>query len=275
MGSKNGTYINRQRICGEVMLHAGDRVKIANVLLEWQQYFPTPVRSQPKPSNSWRWIVGTAATAAILLVAGLSFLNREQVAGRNIVFEGKYPPVKTIAYTENGKEYEIEAYSGQIVMFFQSNMSYSKEIISQNGGKIISQIPAMQYFLVEVGKGNENIFLQNVKTNSAVSYAFLHMPEYPCSANLHIIDNTEYEQDGHIHGQIVSASAMACCESCTFANEHNIAVKGEDHKIANLDGIHDRTFFSYTNNELIIDDKSNTAPWGREYIANRVFKRIK
>ncbi|MDR1552071.1 MAG: hypothetical protein LBS69_01230 [Prevotellaceae bacterium] len=45
--------------------------------------------------------------------------------------------------------------------------------------------------------------------------------------------------------------------------------------ICNLDGINDETVFSFTNNTLTLDDKGNTAPWGRQYVANRIFKRIK
>ena len=39
--STNGTYVNGQRIGGEVELHHGDTVKIGNTILDWEDHFPT------------------------------------------------------------------------------------------------------------------------------------------------------------------------------------------------------------------------------------------
>lgn len=39
--SSNGTYVNGQRINGEVELHHGDTVKIGNTIIGWEEYFPT------------------------------------------------------------------------------------------------------------------------------------------------------------------------------------------------------------------------------------------
>lgn len=39
--STKGTYVNGQRIDGEVELHHGDTVKIGNTILDWEDYFPT------------------------------------------------------------------------------------------------------------------------------------------------------------------------------------------------------------------------------------------
>jgi hypothetical protein len=217
MGSKNGTYINRQRIYGEVVLHVGDRVKIANVLLEWQRYFPAPVRPQPMPSNNW-WVWGVAAAVVVTLlvvVGGLLFYSHN--SSREIIFDGKYPPVKTIAYTENGKEYETEAFAGQLEMIFDENVSIksARSQIKALGGRVIAQIPNMHYFLVEVRQGGEAYFLHRAKNSSGVSFVNLHVPLYPCHATIAVIDNFSYvNEEGHIHGNNVSEAARIGCDNC-------------------------------------------------------------
>ncbi|MDR1544550.1 MAG: hypothetical protein LBS50_09145 [Prevotellaceae bacterium] len=35
---------------------------------------------------------------------------------KNIIFDGKYPPLKVITYTENSKSYEIEAVAGHCLL---------------------------------------------------------------------------------------------------------------------------------------------------------------
>lgn len=45
-GSKNGTYINGQKIHGEVRLSPSDVVRIGNTTLPWKSYFPTASFSQ-------------------------------------------------------------------------------------------------------------------------------------------------------------------------------------------------------------------------------------
>ena len=211
--STNGTFVNGRRITGEVKLHQNDIVQIGNTRLQWQQYFKTDM--PPKPNYIWIWGVAATVVSIIFLVGGLLFYNH--YSQRDIIFEGEYPPVKTITITENGEEYAIGAFAGQLEVIFAENVpiNSARSQIKSLGGKIIAQIPDMHYFLVEVAEGSEAYFLQQVKNISKVSYAFLHTPLFPCHANIAVIDNFSYiNEDGNIHGDNVAEAARIGCDNC-------------------------------------------------------------
>jgi hypothetical protein len=86
-GSKNGTFVNNRQITGEARLNPNDAVRIGNITLQWQGYFPagSPVASPQPPVNvvkphtkKWNFqkifrIVMTVITA-IVSIAGLVFM---------------------------------------------------------------------------------------------------------------------------------------------------------------------------------------------------------
>jgi len=75
LGSTNGTFVNEQRITGEVRLQVNDSVKIGNTILPWRSYFnsiqlinPSDENDpEPKPKHTI-WCV--AAVAAFMLLVG-------------------------------------------------------------------------------------------------------------------------------------------------------------------------------------------------------------
>lgn len=76
LGSTNGTYVNGQRISGEVRLQPSDEVRIGQTILPWQNYFVTssqsptvnpPLLPQPHKPKTWLYIV---IGAALLLMIG-------------------------------------------------------------------------------------------------------------------------------------------------------------------------------------------------------------
>ena len=77
LGSTNGTYVNGQRICGEVRLGLDDEVRIGQTILPWQNYFsissqrPTvnpPLPPQPPKPKTWIYIV--IGVVLLLLIGG-------------------------------------------------------------------------------------------------------------------------------------------------------------------------------------------------------------
>ncbi len=80
LGSTNGTYVNGQRISGEVRLQLGDEVRIGQTVLPWQNYFVTssqppivnpPMPPQPpKPNPNRTWIYIVIGAALFLLIGG-------------------------------------------------------------------------------------------------------------------------------------------------------------------------------------------------------------
>jgi len=199
-GSTNGTYVNGQRITGEVQLNWNDTVQIGNTLLQWQDYFRTGKLS--KSNNTWIWGLVAAVAVIIFIVGGWLFYNH--YSQRNIIFSGEYPPVKTITYTENGESYDIEAVEGHILMYFADGTSYfkAKNLIEQHNGKIIEQMPKFDYYLVEVAKGTESDFISQMRQEPSVEYVFLNTV-YQYLSNVYILDNFKDTEEsmGIPHGE--------------------------------------------------------------------------
>lgn len=222
--STNGTYVNGIRIYGECVLKIADKVSLGKIEIPWLSYFHTSPNNR---KNTW-FIIGSSCAAMLAIVIAVATIIIYNSQPADIYFNGEYPPAEEVYYNENGKEYYFNAFRGQVIVFFDEHTPYNeaRKIIEMNGGTILSQIIDMHYFLIEVSAGAENTFIHNIKLESSVDYAFLHIPKYPCAMYAHIIDNTQIPDEyGHIHGQTVAAVAMAACDECVFAYEYNIALK--------------------------------------------------
>lgn len=80
LGSTNGTFVNGQRISGEVRLKLGDEVRIGQTVLPWQNYFASapqppivnhplpPQPPKPNPNHTWLYIV--IGAILLLLIGG-------------------------------------------------------------------------------------------------------------------------------------------------------------------------------------------------------------
>lgn len=222
--STNGTYVNGTRIYGECVLKIADKVSLGKIEIPWQSYFH--IGSDNKRKSLFT-IIGSSCAAMLTIVIVVATIISYNSQTADIYFNGEYPQVEEVYYTENGKEYYFNAFRGQVIVFFDEHTPYNeaKKIIEINGGTILSQIIDMHYFLIEVNAGAENTFIQNIASESSVDYAFLHIPKHPCTMSAHILDNTLYpDKYGNIHGQTVAAVAMAACDECVFAYEYNIAL---------------------------------------------------
>lgn len=119
--------------------------------------------------NRRLFIYITMLVAALFAACG----NREN---KDVLFEGKYPRITTLSYSENDESYEIQAVAGQCVVFFADTVTQpvAKELIKTNGGKIIEQIPAFNYYLIKVREGEENSFVASMNKNSGVEFAYFN-----------------------------------------------------------------------------------------------------
>ncbi|GHT39382.1 hypothetical protein FACS189437_02580 [Bacteroidia bacterium] len=79
LSSTNGTFVNGQKIIGEVRLNPSDIVKIGDSTLPWQVYFPPTQSSepaQPEPevistSKCKIWIMVAVVVAVLILICGV------------------------------------------------------------------------------------------------------------------------------------------------------------------------------------------------------------
>ena len=140
------------------------------------------------------------------LLAILLFSSCGDNQTKNIIFYGKYPPLKIVNYTENGKNYEIIAITGQCLLFFSNGVSqlHAQAIIEQNGGKIIEQMPAFNYYLAQVAEGKENDFVAQMQQREDVEYVFLNTTNQ-LSAEIYILDNFKDMEESLLttHGNAV------------------------------------------------------------------------
>lgn len=95
---------------------------------------------------------------------------------QDVTFDGKYPRITTITYSEDGEDFEIQAIAGHCIVFFTDTVSQpvAKRIIKDGGGKIIEQIPAFNYYLVKVREGEESRFVSSINKEGSVEYAYFN-----------------------------------------------------------------------------------------------------
>lgn len=106
-------------------------------------------------------------------------------SGSASLMEGAVPPpditpkTVTMQYvTEDGITVDIEAIEGGVIVQFDSAVSEStaETLITNNGGSIISKIPAIRYYLVSVTLGTEMGFINKMRQEPNVIFA---MPDIP------------------------------------------------------------------------------------------------
>ncbi|GHT29891.1 hypothetical protein AGMMS49574_07950 [Bacteroidia bacterium] len=147
---------------------------------------------------------------------------------KNIIFDGQYPPLKIVTYTENGKSYEISAITGQCLLFFSDEISQpqAQAIIEQNGGKIIEQMPSFNYYLAQVSEGKENDFIVQMRQRGDIEYAFLNIANQFLT-EIYILDNFKDMEESLLttHGNAVRR---------TFSKyAHSSSIRSINRKIMN------------------------------------------
>lgn len=84
LNSANGTFINGQKISGEVQLHQNDVVRIGNTSLPWQEYFKSPtvekkstnkVSQQQKANRMWLYIAVSLILILCICALGVYYYN--------------------------------------------------------------------------------------------------------------------------------------------------------------------------------------------------------
>jgi hypothetical protein len=99
----------------------------------------------PKPAVRKKSpVVLVVLAVAVLVTLGILGISRFQT-DRVIAFQGEYPPVKPISIVDGGKTYTIDAFAGQVALFFKENISVqeAKTSIEMAGGTILAQVPIM------------------------------------------------------------------------------------------------------------------------------------
>lgn len=151
-GSRNGTYVNEERIMSKV-LKKGDRVTIARKYpLDWESIFPPLPEILPPPKKLWKRIIQYATAVLALIALGV---------GGYFLFRGQETPVK-IDTTDKDTLYTVERinkeYSSAVCMVvveygfrvLLDGEDYTKELFSD---KVINKtgVQGTAFFISEDG----------------------------------------------------------------------------------------------------------------------------
>ena len=138
--------------------------------------------------------------------------------------------IRKVQLQEDGKTYSVPAVEGQLVLMFDEDMSHeeSLDILEEKGLSVISSIPELNYYLIQVPVGEEGQYFSQLNDNNLVDYVYPNTIEYFCSASAYALDNYNKTSD---HGRRVSKMLTGCdpmmdkagCDPLTNLEEKNVA----------------------------------------------------
>ena len=139
--------------------------------------------------------------------------------------------IRKVQLQDDGETYSVPAVEGQLVLMFGEDMSHeeSTKILEENGLSIISSIPELNYYLIQVPVGEEGQYFSQLNDNDLVDYVYPNAIEYFCSASAYALDDYEYGD----HGRRVSKMLTGCdsvmdkagCDSLVNLEGKNVAFK--------------------------------------------------
>jgi hypothetical protein len=155
---------------------------------------------------------------------GNSTINTIDIYQDAFVYRGEKPAITDVTIIEDGTEYLVKAFSGQVIVYFEEGvgLASAKQIINNLNGEIIEQIPSLQYYLVKVIDGKENDFVSNIYSQGA-RYAFPNILLSNCSVA--VIDDFS---TGNNHGNNVKSAINNCGSSATKIDDFDIGFIGSD-----------------------------------------------
>ena len=138
--------------------------------------------------------------------------------------------IRKVQLQEDGETYSVPAVEGQLVLMFDEDMSHeeSTNILEEKGLSIISSIPELNYYLIQVPVGEEGQYFSQLNDNNLVDYVYPNAIEYFCSASAYALDN--YNKTSN-HGRRVSKMLTGCdpmmdkagCDPLVNLEEKNVA----------------------------------------------------
>ena len=139
--------------------------------------------------------------------------------------------IRDVPLQEDGETYSVPAVEGQLVIMFDEDMSHeeSTNMLKEKGLSIISSIPELNYYLIQVPVGEEGQYFSQLNDNDLVDYVYPNAIEYFCSASAYALDDYVYTD----HGSRVSKMLTGCdtmmdianCDPLVNLEEKNVAAK--------------------------------------------------
>lgn len=188
MNSTNGTFVNGRRIFGEVKLQPYDSITIGTTNLPWMSYLPP----EPPATKSYALPIVLGSVGGVIMTILLALLIFRHGSDMTFDFKGEYPDAVVVnMVNEEGTPYTIEAIEGQVCVWFKNGVPYNtaKQCIKASDGRIVAQDPGNGYYLVKVPADKVNVFLDRIKKESSVDWAYPNMISYSCAVTNYVLDN--------------------------------------------------------------------------------------
>lgn len=99
--------------------------------------------------------------------------NTSSILDESTFYNGTRPEPQNVTFTDaNNNSVSVLAYPGEILLAVtpQTAISSVQTLVQQRGGTILSQIPALGIYLIQVTAGNEATFISSIRANSIVLY---------------------------------------------------------------------------------------------------------
>ena len=145
--------------------------------------------------------------------------------------------IRKVQLQEDGETYSVPAVEGQLMIMFDEDISHeeSTKILEEKGLSIISSIPELNYYLIQVPVGEEGQYFSQLNDNNLVDYVYPNMIEYFCSASAYALDDYKYTD----HGRRVSKMLTGCdsmmdkagCDPLVNLEEKNVAFKDANNEL--------------------------------------------
>ena len=142
--------------------------------------------------------------------------NNQEAIFQDTIFYYGIERETIITFQEDNVTYSTRAFEGQVIVYFNDGvkLATAQKIISELGGTIIEQIPAIQYYLVKVPAGSEVSFISNIRDKN-IEYASLSLSYdlRAVSCQTRILDAFPYRVIKDSHGDAVKSVYDKCTNS--------------------------------------------------------------
>ena len=233
--------------------------------------------------NILTFVLLFSSLTLLLIACGEKKTNEATAATNEATSATDEPVIRNVSLQEGGVAYSVPAVEGQLVIMFDEDMSHeeSTNMLKEKGLSIISSIPELNYYLVQVPVGEEGQYFSQLNDNNLVDYVYPNAIEYFCSASAYALDDYKYGD----HGRKVSKMLTGCdsmmdkasCDPLMNLEGKNVAFKDANNKVKSAiwkinDAIKSILFFQFagSNDKVVINMSIGTALFNKNGEYERV-----
>ncbi|MFA4853212.1 MAG: hypothetical protein WC599_11890 [Bacteroidales bacterium] len=146
--------------------------------------------------------------------------NESDLMTNSIEYEGDYPEPALVNFNDNNSPKRIKAFPGQVIAFFDLSTSEQDavQLITDNGGSILSQIPSVGYYLIEVSTLQWSSFITTFQNSALINVVGPNVPVY-MKSKVTLMDDC---------GQEHAEAVLTTLEACGGSFDKCVDIMGDD-----------------------------------------------